>query len=157
VARSNVVTIAVPAGLQSGARVAVPARGHAGAPGAPSGDLYVTVEVAEHRFFTRQGADLHLTLPVAVHEAAFGAVVMVPGLEGPVRVRIPPATRSGARLVVRGQGGVKPGGAERGDIVVTAQIDLPVTLDARSKELLQEFGERNGQDVRRHLFDDRQG
>jgi molecular chaperone DnaJ len=143
----------VPPGLESGSRVAVPGRGHAGALGGPSGDLYVTVEVGTHRYFTRQGADLHLTLPVAVQEAAFGAVVMVPGLDGPVRVRIPAGTRSGALLVVRGRGGVKPGVAERGDLVVTVQITLPAALDARSRELLREFGQINTDDVRQGLFE----
>lgn len=151
--RTEVVTIDVPPGLESGSRVAVPGRGHAGALGGPSGDLYVTVEVGTHRYFTRQGADLRLTLPVAIHEAAFGAVVTVPGLDGPVRVRVPAGTRSGASLVVRGCGGVKPGMEERGDMVVTVQIALPATLDARSRTLLREFGRINTGDVRHGLFE----
>jgi molecular chaperone DnaJ len=151
--RTEVVTIDVPPGLESGSRVAVPGRGHAGALGGPSGDLYVTIEVGAHRYFTRQGADLHLTLPVAVHEAAFGAVLTVPGLDGPVRVRVPAGTRSGTSLVVRGRGGVKPGGRERGDLVVTVQITLPASLDARSRALLREFGAINTSDVRQGLFE----
>ncbi len=152
--RSETITVTVPPGIESGRRVAVPGRGHAGALGGPAGDLYVTVEVDAHRHFTRQGADLHLTLPVAVHEAVFGAVASVPGLDGPIRVRIPAGTQSGTMLVVRGQGGVKPGLAERGDLVVTTQIVLPPALDARSRELLREFGQINAEDVRRGLFDD---
>lgn len=151
--RTEVVTINVPPGLESGSRVAVPGRGHAGALGGPAGDLYVTVQVGAHRYFTRQGADLHLTLPVAIHEAAFGAVVMVPGLDGPVRLRIPAGTRSGALIVARSRGGVKPGTAERGDLVVTVQIVLPAALDARSRELLREFGQINTGDVRQGLFE----
>jgi molecular chaperone DnaJ len=151
--RTEVVTINVPPGLESGSRVAVPGRGHAGALGGPSGDLYVTIEVGAHRYFTRQGADLHLTLPVAVHEAAFGVVLTVPGLDGPVRVRVPAGTRSGASLVVRGRGGVKPGAGERGDLVVTVQIALPASLDARSRALLREFGQINTGDVRQGLFE----
>ena len=102
--RSEVVTVVVPPGIEHGARVAVPGRGHAGARGGPAGDLYVTVEVAPHPFFRREGRDLHLTLPVAVHEAALGARVDVPTLDGPVRLRIPPGTPSGQRLRMRGQG-----------------------------------------------------
>jgi molecular chaperone DnaJ len=151
--RTEVVTINVPPGLESGSRVSVPGRGHASALGGPSGDLYVTVEVGTHRHFERAGADLRLTLPVAIHEAAFGAVVTVPGLDGPVRVRIPAGTRSGASIVVRGRGGVKPGLAERGDLVVTVQIALPAVLDARSRALLREFGQINSGDVRQGLFE----
>jgi molecular chaperone DnaJ len=151
--RTEVVTIDIPPGLESGSRVAVPGRGHAGALGGPAGDLYVTVEVGTHRYLTRRGADLHLMLPVAIHEAAFGAVVTVPGLDGPVRVRIPAGTRSGATVVVRGRGGVKTGVAERGDLVVTVQIALPTKLDARSRELLREFGQINTGDVRQGLFE----
>ncbi|ODS56996.1 MAG: hypothetical protein ABS36_05705 [Acidobacteria bacterium SCN 69-37] len=150
--RTEVVTLHVPPGLESGSRIAVPGRGDAGALGGPAGDLYVTVEVEPHRYFTRQGADLHLALPVALHEAAFGGVVTVPGLDGAVRVRIPPGTSSGATLVVRGRGGLKPGRAERGDLVVTTQIVLPVTLDARSRDLVREFAALNTEDVRAALF-----
>lgn len=150
--RTEVVTLTIPAGIESGARVAVPGRGHAGALGGPSGDLYVTVTVAEHRVLTRRGADLHLTLPVAVHEAGLGALIEVPGLDGPVRARIPAGATSGSVAVLRGQGGVRPGTTERGDLVVTLQIVLPSTLDDRSRELLREFGRLNGDDVRRGLF-----
>lgn len=150
--RTDVVTLSIPAGLESGARLAVPGRGHAGALGGPAGDLYVTVSVAAHRVLTRRGADLHLTLPVAVHEAGLGALVDVPGLDGRLSVRIPPGTTSGSVLLVRGEGGVRPGTGERGDLVITVQVALPDALDDRSRELLREFGERNGTDVRRHLF-----
>ena len=79
-----------------------PARGHAGARRGPAGDLYVTIEVADHRFFRRVGQDLHLTLPLAIHEAALGARIDVPTLGDPVRVRVPPGTAAGQRIRVRG-------------------------------------------------------
>jgi len=153
-ARTEVVTLTIPAGLESGSRVAVPGRGHAGARGGPPGDLYVVVEVAEHSHFTRKGRDLHVILPVAVHEAALGARVDVPTLDGPVRLRIPPGTPSGSRLRVLGHGVGRPDrdSAERGDLVVEVQIVLPADLDEPSRNLLREFGRRNGTDVRRHLF-----
>ena len=109
--RSEVVTLFVPPGIESGARMAVPGRGHAGARGGPAGDLYVTVQVAPHPFFTRLGRDLHLTLPLAVHEAALGARVDVPTLGEPVRLRIPPGTPSGRRLRIRGEGVPPPPGS----------------------------------------------
>jgi molecular chaperone DnaJ len=157
--RSEVVTVAVPPGVESGARMAVPGRGHAGARGAAPGDLYVTVEVAPHPFFRREGRDVHVTLPVAVHEAVLGARVDVPTLDEPVRLRIPPGTPSGRRLRLRGRGVPSPfgGDAEAGDLIVEVLIVLPAVRDERSRELLREFGRLNDVDVRRHLFERRAG
>ncbi len=105
---TDVVTLTVPAGVERGARLAVPGRGHVGARGGPAGDLYVTVDVADHPFFRRDGLDLYLTLPVAVHEAALGARIDVPTLDGPATVRVPPGTQAGTRLRLRGRG-IAPG------------------------------------------------
>lgn len=151
--RTDVVTISVPAGIESGSRLTVPGYGHAGALGGGAGDLYVTVDVGTHRYFTRRGGDLHFTLPLAIHEAAFGAVIAIGGLEGPLRVRVPQGVRSGSTIVVRGAGGVKPGTADRGDIVATVELTLPRELDARSRDLLREFGRINTGDVRGGMFD----
>jgi molecular chaperone DnaJ len=153
-----VVTVRTPPGIESGARLVVPARGHAGARRGPAGELYVTVAVAPHRFFRREGRDLHLRLPVAVHEAALGARVDVPTLDGPIRLRIPPGTPSGRRLRLAGRGvpeGVAAGGAPvpAGDLIVEVQIVLPPVRDERSRELLREFGRLNSADVRQHLFE----
>jgi molecular chaperone DnaJ len=152
--RSEVVTVPVPPGVESGARMAVPGRGHAGAGGGQPGDLYVTVDVAEHPHFRRVGRDLHLTLPVAIHEAVLGARVDVPTLDGPVRLRIPPGTASGQRLRLRGRGVPPVAGvaAEAGDLIVELQIVLPPVRDERSRELLREFGRLNDTDVRAGLF-----
>ncbi|MEZ5317625.1 MAG: J domain-containing protein [Vicinamibacterales bacterium] len=150
--RAGVATVVVPPGLESGARVAVPGRGHAGARGGPAGDLYVTVTVAAHPHLRRDGRDLHLRLPVALHEAALGAKVAVPSLDGAVRLRIPPGTSSGQRLRLRGRG-VPSAGGEAGDLIVEIQIVLPDVLDERSRELCREYGRLHPDDVRKHLFD----
>ena len=123
-------------------------KGHAGPHGAPAGDLYVTVHVAPHERFRREGDDVLFTLPVAVHEAALGARVEIPSLEGPVRVRIPPGTQSGQRLRLRGHGVPSSRDGRRGDLVVEVRVMLPRLLDERSKELLREFGQINGESVR---------
>ena len=153
-ARSEVVTVAVPSGVESGARIVVPGRGHAAGAGGVAGDLYVTIQVLDHPHFRRQGRDLHLTLPVAIHEAVLGARVEVPTLDGVVRLRIPPGTPSGQRLRLRGRGVPPPPGtdAEAGDLVVDVQIVLPPVRDERSRELLREFGRINETDVRAGLF-----
>jgi len=103
--RSEVVTVAVPPGIDHGARVVVPGKGHAGVrEDGANGDLYIDVDVAPHPFFRREGRDVHVTLPVAVHEAVLGAEVDVPTLDGPVRLRIPPGTAAGHKLRIRGHG-----------------------------------------------------
>ena len=151
--RSEVVTVVVPPGIDSGARIAVPGRGDAGARGGPSGDLYVTVDVAAHPFLRRVGRDLHLTVPIAVHEAVLGARIDVPTLDGPVRVRIPSGTSSGRRLRVPGRGVPAPNGTgEPGDLVVETLIVLPAIRDERSRALMREFGRLNDVDVRREMF-----
>lgn len=154
-ARSEVVSITLPPGVESGARVVVPGRGHAGGRGGRAGDLYVLVAVHGHRVFERRGPDLHVTLPVAVHEAALGARVRVPTLDGSVSLKIPPGTSSGTVLRLRGRGVPGPDGADGGDLLAEVRIVLPPVTDEHSKELLREFGRRNDADVRRHLFEAR--
>jgi molecular chaperone DnaJ len=154
--RSEVVTVSVPAGVESGDRIAVPGRGHACACGGPAGDLYVTVDVIPHPFFRRSGRDLRLTLPLAVHEAALGARVEVPTLGDPVRLKIPAGTPSGRTLRIRGEGVPSPAGGQpeaAGDLLVEIQVVLPPVRDERSKQLLREFGELNSENVRAFLFE----
>jgi molecular chaperone DnaJ len=153
-ARTEVVTVHVPAGTEDGARLAIPGRGHARGAGESHGDLYVTVEVAPHPYFRRDGRDLHVSVPVGVHEAALGAVVEVPTLGDPVQVRIPAGTASGQQLRVRGLGaGAGSSTDPPGDLVVELQVHLPPVLDERSTALLGEFGQLNDiSPVRRARF-----
>jgi molecular chaperone DnaJ len=150
--RSEPLTIQVPAGLADAARIRVPAKGHVGRDGGENGDLYITVHVQPHPLFRREGDDLHLVVPVAVHEAALGAKIDVPSLDGPARLRVPPGTQSGQRFRLRERGVPSPRDGRRGDIVVEVRLVLPKLLDERSKELLREFGKINNEDVRRELI-----
>ena len=150
--RSETLTINVPPGLADGARVRVPHKGHAGLNGGETGDLYVIVHVQPHPIFRREGDDLHLSLPVAVHEAALGAKIDVPTLDGPARLRVPPGTQSGQKFRLRERGIPSPRDGRRGDVVIEVRLTLPKLLDERSKELLREFGRiNNAEDVRRDL------
>ena len=146
--RTDTVTVPLPAGVADGVRLRLADRGHAGVRGGPAGDLYVTVQVRPHPRFRRDGDDLFLEVPVAIHEAALGARIDVAGLDGPVRVRIPPGTQSGQRFRLRGRGVPSMRTGQRGDLVVEARLMLPAVLDERSKELLREFGRINGDRVR---------
>jgi molecular chaperone DnaJ len=90
-------------------------------------------------------------VPVAIHEAALGAKIDVPSLDGAARLRVPPGTQSGQRFRLRERGVPSPRDGSRGDLVVEVRVVLPKVLDERSKELLREFGRINGDDVRREL------
>jgi molecular chaperone DnaJ len=146
--RAEPVTLRLPAGIGDGERVRVAGKGDAGPRGGPAGDLYVTVHVAPDARFRREGNDLHVVVPVGVHEAALGARVELEGLDGPVKVRIPPGTQSGQRFRISERGMVSVRGGPRGDLIVEARLMLPDVLDERSKALLREFGEINGAQVR---------
>ena len=150
VVRSEAATIRVPAGVVDGAQLRVAGRGHAGAFGGRAGDLYIHVQVRPHPVLRREQDDLHMVVPVAVHEAALGARIEVPSFDGPVQVRIPPGPEGGQRFRVSGRGAPTLGGG-RGNLIVEVRIALPRLRDERSKELMKEFARLNPVDVRRDL------
>ena len=150
--RTEPLTIQLPPGLADAARIRVPGKGHVGRNGGENGDLYITVQVQPHPRFRRDGDDLHLVVPLAVHEAALGAKIEVPSLDGPTRLRVPPGTQSGQRFRLRERGVPSSRGGRRGDLVVEVRLALPKLLDERSKELLREFGRINSEDVRKELI-----
>ena len=150
VVRSEAVPVFVPAGTADGARLRIVERGHAGRHGGRTGDLYVTVHVTPHPLFRREGDDLHMQVPVAIHEAVLGARVEVPCLDGTVKLRIPPGTQGGQRLRLRGRG-IPSVTGERGDLVVETKLVLPSVIDERSRELMREFGRIHHEDVRADL------
>jgi molecular chaperone DnaJ len=151
-ARSESITVRIPAGVGDGARIRVPDKGNVGVRGGGVGDLYITVQVERHETFHREGDDFHIVVSIAVHEAALGAKIDVPAPEGHARLRVPPGTQTGQRFRVRGRGAPSPRDGERGDLVVEVKIVLPRMLDERSKELLREFGRIND-DVRKYDAD----
>lgn len=150
--RSDAVAVPVPAGVADGARLRVAGRGNAGRFGGPAGDVYVTVRVEPHALFTRDGDDLHLLVPVAVHEAALGARIPIPlPGGGTTRLRVPPGTQTGQRFRLRGRG-AKARDGRTGDLVAEIRVTLPRVLDERSKELLRQFGEVNARENVREQF-----
>jgi molecular chaperone DnaJ len=142
------VTVRIPPGITDGARIRVAGKGNAGNRGGVPGDLYVTVRVAAHPTYRRDGDDLHMVVPIAVHEAALGARIEITSPDGPVRLRVPPGTQSGQRFRLRERGAHSVRHGTRGDLVVEVRLMLPRVLDERSKELLREFGRINGENVR---------
>ena len=149
--RTAPLTVRVPPGVADGARIRVPGKGNAGANGGASGDLYITTRVEPHPLFRREGDDLLMQVPIAVHEGALGARFEVPSLDGPARLRVPPGTQSGQRFRLRERGVPSARTGRRGDLVVEVRLVLPRVLDERSKELLKEFGRLNNDDPREAL------
>ncbi|RHA42292.1 DnaJ C-terminal domain-containing protein [Cellulomonas rhizosphaerae] len=144
------VNARIPAGVRDGQKIRLRGKGRPGDPGAPAGDLVVTVKVTPHPVFTADGANLRLTVPVAFDEAALGATIEVPTLDGtPVRVKVPEGTPSGRVLRVKGRG---IGG--KGDLLVTVQVVVPQRLTGAAREAVQAFGiATSGDDVRAGLMD----
>ncbi len=149
--RSETIRIRVQAGMADGARVRIPGKGSDGPFGGEPGDLFILVHVETHPIFRRDGDDLHIVVPIAVHEAALGARVDVPSPDGPVRLRVPAGAQSGQRFHLKGRGAASVRDGRRGDLVVEVKLVMPAALDERSKELMREFGRLNGEDVRAGL------
>jgi len=143
--------VRVPPGAHDGTRIRLAGQGEAGEEGGAAGDLYLTLRVRPHPFFRREGADLALDLPVTIPELVLGAEVEVPTLDGSASVRIPPHSKAGQRLRLRGKGAAKRGG-ERGDLYLRLSPELP----EGGREELDDIAKRMeplyaGRDVRARL------
>lgn len=130
----------IPAGVNNGTRIKLAGKGEPGSGGGPAGDLYVTVKVSPHPVFGRKGKDVTINLPISFAEAALGAEVEVPTMNGsPVTLKIPPGTASGKTFRVRGRGA--KGKAGKADLLVTVQVAVPSKLDAKARELIEQLAE----------------
>ena len=148
VTRTESIEVRIPSGIADGERMRVAAKGNAGLRGGQPGDLYITIHVSPHPLYHREGDDLFISVPIAIHEAALGARIDVPTPDGGAKVRVPPGTQSGQRFRLRERGVASRRDGRRGDLVVEVRLVLPRLLDERSKELLREFGRINGENVR---------
>ena len=143
-------SVRVPPGVKDGARIRVLAKGEAGPPGSKPGDLFVVVRVAPHAVFGRRDSDLTLQVPVTFAEAALGANLRVPSLNGPLTLKIPAGTASGKTFRIKGKGAPKPKGGA-GDLLVTVQVDVPQKLSKEEKELLSRLQEVQRESPRKRL------
>ena len=139
--KSKLIEVNIPAGIDNGQRISLRGQGNAGANGGPAGDLLVTVAVRGHEFFTRDGFDLLCDMPITFVEAALGAKLTIPTLEGQGELTIPEGTQSGTTFCVRGKGIQQLNGRGRGDLLVTVEIEVPKGLGKKQKEALEKFGE----------------
>ncbi len=138
--RDKTIDLRIPAGVDTGTRLRVPGEGEAGANGGPSGDLYVVLDVKEHPFFERRGADLYCTIPVSIAQAALGTDLPVPGLNGEERLKIPEGTQSGAVFRIKGHGLPDPRGGGKGDLYYHVRVMTPSKLTREQRKIMEQLG-----------------
>jgi molecular chaperone DnaJ len=139
VLQSKTIDAKVPAGVEDGTRIRFSGVGEAGVHGGPPGDLYVVLHVKEHPFFQRQGTDLYCVVPISVTQAALGAEIQVPTLDGEHTLKIPEGTQSGTMLKLRNKGVPVLNGHGKGDLFIEVRVQTPTKLTKRQRELLQEL------------------
>ncbi len=147
--RTRKFQVKIPAGVKDGARIKLAGRGEPGPAGGQPGELYVQVRVKPHDVFGRKGDNLTVELPVSYPEAALGANVEVPTLNGPVTLKVPAGTPNGKTFRVRGKGAPKKGGT--GDLLVTVNVDVPGKLSREEKQLLQQLQDAQKDSPRKRL------
>ena len=151
--RAEPMEVRIKAGTRDGQRIRLAGKGNAGQRGGPAGDLFVIIRAGDHPIFRRDGDDIYLSVPVSATEAALGAKIEVPTIDGRALLKIPPGTPSGQKLRLREKGA--PSAAKegvRGDEIVEIQITVPMPRDERTKEIFRELAELNPEDPRAELW-----
>lgn len=146
--KPGTLDVRIPAGVEEGQRIRLAGRGHPGRDGGPPGDFYLVCHVKPHPFFRRQEADVYLDVPISVSEAALGAKVEVPTLDGRATVSIPPGTPSGAKLRLKGRGLKKGAAGERGDQYIVVGIVPPKPVTDQERRLFEQLREQQSGDPR---------
>jgi molecular chaperone DnaJ len=141
VVKERTIEITVPAGVEDGTRIRYAGQGEAGVNGGPAGDLYVILHVKEHKLFARDGKDLHCAVPISFTQAALGAEIKIPTLEGDHTLKIPEGTQSGTVFRIRGKGVPVVNSRGKGDLFVEVKVNTPAKLTKHQRELLQQLHE----------------
>ncbi len=136
----KVLSVNIPAGVETGTRIRLTGEGEAGVRGGPQGDLYIFIEVDDHPIFQRDGMDLFCRVPVSMVSAALGGEIEVPTIDGGrSRVKVPEGSQSGRQMRLRSKGMPALRGAGQGDMYIEMAVETPVKLTSKQKELLREF------------------
>ncbi len=138
--RENTIELRIPPGVDTGTRLRVAGEGEPGPNGGPAGDLYVVLEVKEHAFFERRGADLYCTIPLSIAQATLGTELQVPGLNGEEKLKIPEGTQSGAVFRIKGRGLADPRGGGKGDLYYHVRVLTPTKLTRDQRKLIEQLG-----------------
>jgi len=139
------LTLRVPPGLDNGARIRLTGEGEPGPRGGPPGDLYVVVQVRDHPLFAREDQNVLCEIPISFTQAALGAQIDVPTLDGKVKMKIPAATQSGRIFRLKEKGIPSPNGHRRGDQLVKVTVETPTQLTREQRELLERFAQLEGE------------
>ncbi|MBC8872015.1 MAG: J domain-containing protein [Planctomycetes bacterium] len=139
--KTETITITIPPGAEDGGKMRLRGQGEPSPSGGPTGDLLITVHVAEHPYFRRRGKNLEVSVPVTLAEAALGAKIDVPTPKGEISLTVPPGTSSGKRLRLKGMG--VPGKNGTGDLYAELQIMLPESIDDESAEMVRHFDQQH--------------
>jgi molecular chaperone DnaJ len=139
VTAEHTLEVKIPPGVEEGTRILFTGEGEAGVHGGPSGDVYVVLHVKEHPFFEREGKDLYCVVPISFSQAALGAEIKIPTLDGEASVKIPEGTQTGTNLRLRHKGVPVLNGNSRGDLFVEVKVQTPSKLTKRQRELLNEL------------------
>ncbi|HKM81828.1 MAG TPA: molecular chaperone DnaJ [Candidatus Acidoferrum sp.] len=137
--RERTIELRIPPGVDTGTRMRVQGEGEPGPNGGPAGDLYVVLEVKEHKFFERRGADLYCTVPLSIAQATLGAELQVPGLNGEETLKVPEGTQSGAVFRLKGKGLPDPHGGGRGDLYFHVRVLTPTKLTREQRKLMEQL------------------
>lgn len=146
------ISVKIPKGIQNGAKIKVKGKGQAGVHGGASGDLYIIANVAEHSFFKRKGVDIHIELPLTFGEAALGATIDTPTLDGIIKLKIPAGTQTGRIFRLKGKGAPKTKGEGRGDLLIKVKIIVPGKLSEEEKGLLRQLEELETEEPRAQVL-----
>ncbi len=150
--KTEQVKLRIPAGVDTGSRVRIPKKGHGGRLGAEPGDLFIVTNVGKHPYFTRKGDNIYVTVPITVPEAALGARIEVPTVEGKAQLKIPAGTESGQKFRLRERGFPSLRNPQlRGDQFVEVKITLPRVISEETKELLRQFEKTNPESPRKAM------
>lgn len=143
----DTVNVKLPRGIDAGYRLRIPRAGNAGLDGAPAGDLYAFIEMEPHEHFSREGDDLHYTLPVGFAQAALGSAFEIPTLDEPEALTLPPGTQPSTEFRLRGKGMPRLQSVGMGDLVVTADVTIPKRLSPKARELIEAYAEETGETI----------
>jgi len=138
--REKTIELRIPPGVDTGTRLRVAGEGEPGPNGGPAGDLYVVLEVKEHPFFERRGADLYCTIPLSIAQATLGTELQVPGLNGEEKLKIPEGTQSSAIFRIKGKGLADPRGGGKGDLYYHVLVMTPTKLTRDQRKLIEQLG-----------------
>jgi molecular chaperone DnaJ len=150
VKKQKTLSVRITPGLDEGDRIRLAGEGEAGVNGGPPGDLYVVIRLKAHAVFSRENSDLHCEMPISFSMAALGGELEIPTLDGSARIKIPPETQTGKVFRLRGKGIKALRSNDYGDLFCHVVVETPVSLNARQRELLQEFEAISQRDAGKH-------